>query len=81
MHLSLAASSTLGDPLLAASVRPGGTVLVESAKYMVPLSGEQEELFESRIVEMGAGAGFARCASVEPGLAPGVFAFRPSSGK
>ena len=81
VHLSLAASSTLGDPLLAASVRPGGTVLVESAKYMVPLSGEQEELFESRIVEMGAGAGFARCASVEPGLAPGVFAFRPSSGK
>lgn len=61
--LSGTAAHSLAEPGIEAMLAEGARVVVESGKYLVPLSGEQEKLYAQRIMELAAARGLAPCAS------------------
>jgi hypothetical protein len=65
--LSSSSTGALADEAFPSLLAPRGRVVVETAKYVVPVSGDQEVLYAARIPEMAAARGLAKCAVAADG--------------
>ena len=62
-YFSVNSAAALGSPKLKAALKPKATVVAEKAKFVVPLTNQEKQAFDDKVLELAATTGLAKASA------------------